>query len=152
VIDLLGLNDPELAHIIHSVSTWDLYAVEVFDLMPRNWVMVYRGGHFISRYYIENTVLSQPFRNRWELDAIYHFDYFFTDNAGVEHTFGFELIRYAPISEDLLVPLDESELEWLTENIPIDMNPDALAHEVEAFRIANENNSERIIMYRIDLN
>ncbi len=152
VIDLLGLNDRELAHIIHSVSTWDLYAEAVFEHMPGNWVMVYRNGHFISKYYIENTVLSQPFRNRWELDAIYHFDYYFIDNSGIEHRFDIELIRYVPISHDLLVPLDENEHAWLTENIPIDMNPDALSDEVEAFRLANENDPEKVINFRIDLN
>ncbi len=146
-LDLLGLNHPEIAHIVHSVSTWDLYATEVLSHLPETFVMVYRARHFISRYYIENTVLSEPFRRRYRLDAIYHIDYCFVDNVGVEHCFPFEMVRYRPVSEDALVPLSEEEIRWFTEHQPIVDTPDRLREEVEAFR---EENGE--IVFRVDLN
>jgi len=152
VLDLLGLNDPKIAHIVHSVGTWDLYANEILSHSPEAFVMVYRGGHFISRYYIENTVLSEPFRRRYRLDAIYHVEYYFRDIAGVEHKFDFELVRYRPVSEDALTPLTDEEIRWFSEHNPSVETPDALAEEVEAFRRLNEQDEEKVIRFRVDLN
>jgi len=151
-LDLLGLNDPEVAHIVHSVSTWDQYANKIMSHMPEAFVMVYRVRHFISRYYIENTVLSEPFRQRYELDAIYHIEYYFTDYSGVEHTFPFEMIRYRPVSNDSLVPLTEVEKQWFLENQPMVDTPDRLAEEVETFRERYSDDPEKVIFFRIGLN
>lgn len=151
-LDLLGLNEPEVAHIVHSVSTWDKYANKIMSHLPETFVMVYRVRHFISRYYIENTVLSEPFRSRYELDAIYHMEYYFIDSMGVEHTFPFEMIRYRPISEDSLVPLTEEEREWFMENQPIVEDPDRLGREVEAFRERYSDDPDKVIFFRAGLN
>jgi len=152
-LDLLGLNNPKIAHIVHSVSTWDRYAEEVLSGMPRTFVMVYRStGHFISKYYIENTVLSEPFRRRYRLDAIYHIDYCFYDNLGIERRFPFELVRYRARSEEGLVPLGEEEIEWLGAHSPMEENPDGLSREVEAFRREHSGDGSKVIIFRVDLN
>jgi hypothetical protein len=152
-LDLLGLNNPKIAHIVHSVSTWDRYATEVLSGTPRTFVMVYRStGHFISRYYIENTVMSEPFRRRYRLDAIYHIDYCFYDNSGIERRFPFELIRYRAISEEAVAPPTEEEIEWLRAHDPADEDPDGLSREVEEFRSEHGSDGSRVIYFRVDLN
>ncbi len=155
VLDLLGLNDREIADIVHSISSWDIYTKDILSHAPENFVMVYRNGHLISRYYIENTVLSLPFRNRYSLDAIYHVDYYFRDIPGSEHTFNLELVRYRAIPDNFDSPLTEEEEAWFEEWKGHDIsreNPDLYSEGVEEFRMMYRDDEDRIIRYRVDIN
>jgi len=155
VLDLLGLNDRDIARIVHANDTWDHYAREIFKHAPENFVMVYRNGHLISRYYIENTILSLPFENRYELDAIYHIDYYFTDLSGIEHTFNLELVRYRAKAPGHKDPLTVDEEEWLAIWKDVDIsaeNKDLYKTRVEAFREGIIGNREKYITFRVDLN
>jgi len=152
VLDLLGLNDPDIAQLVHSISSWDAYAEEVLSNLPETFVMVYTNRRFVSRYYIENTVMSLPFRMRYRLDALYHVDYFFTDNSGLEHTFALELVRYRPAQPGSLVPLTDEELAWCSEHDPVADNPEALGDEVEEFRLVNEGDPSKVINFSVYLN
>lgn len=155
VLDLLGLNDSIIARIIHSNSTWDIYAREIFKHAPENFVMVYSSGHLISRYYIENTVLSLPFQNRYELDAIYHVDYYFNDLIGNEHSFSLELVRYRAKDGHYADPLTKEEEEWLLKWKDVDYsaeNDDLYGSIVEAFRERIKDDPERLIEHGVHLN
>jgi len=149
VIDLLGLNDPEIAHVIHSVSTWDLYARAVLMHKPGMVVFFYSDGHPVSRYYMENLVVSEPFQRRYELDKIYSFDYFFRDVAGNEYSFKLEFIRYSLVS---FPDLAEEEIRWFEEHDPMVETPDIMSAMVEEFRSRYSEDPEKVVNVRFDMN
>ncbi|MCX6645749.1 MAG: hypothetical protein NTY09_05250 [bacterium] len=152
VLDLLGLNDTEIARIVHSVETWDNYAVSVLNKTPDAFVFVYTGNHLISQYYLENTVMSVPFQDRYELSRIYHADNVFKLFDGSEYSFPLELLLYKPKQGVDLQPVSDHELAWLIDNEPIVDNPNGIADEVEAFRNRNRGNSERVVEIRVEYN
>ncbi|HEX9744227.1 MAG TPA: hypothetical protein VGB30_02265 [bacterium] len=120
-LDLFGLNDPVVARIIHSNQTWDKYATEILNRQPETFVVFYRDGGLISRYYLENTVLSKPFLDRYQPDVLYEITYHYTDIKNNEQTFTHELLRFgiAPDSDLYGTPLSDSEIEWLRTYQPI---------------------------------
>jgi hypothetical protein len=144
-VDLLGLNDPEIARIVHSTGVWGEYAAEILDIMPDTVIVVYRDEHLISRYYLENTLLSEPFLKRYELDAIYHGETRFHDVGGQEHAFSMELLRFRLMWAESRMPVSDDEMRWFGEHQPIIDTPNALAEMVEGFRRANNGDRERVI-------
>lgn len=152
VLDLLGLNDSRIAHIVHDVSTWDIYAEAVLNELPETFVFVYTDNHLISQYYLENTVMSEPFQLRYKLDRIYHADNYFKLLEGAEYSFPLELLVYRQKWDGDLNALTRDELNWLRQNEPIVDNPDGLSNQVEAFRRRHSGDSSKVIEIRVDYN
>jgi len=148
VLDLLGLNDTEVADIVHSVSTWDVYAGAVLNKMPDAFVFAYTGNHLVSRYYLENTVLSEPFQSRYALSRIYHADNVFRLIDGSEYSFPLEMLLYTRTSSEN--PVSAIERTWLIEHEPLVDHPDGLAAEVDDFREYYSGNTDRIVELRVD--
>lgn len=151
-IDLLGLNNVDIARTVHSTSKWGEYAELVLDQRPDIFIVAYRNGRLVSQYYLTNTVLSEPFRNRYELDAIYHIDYSFLDIAGLKHSFGFEFLRFRLKPDGLNAPLTEAEKQWLDTHEPLSENAGTLSAMVEHFRQNNRFDPTRIIRFDVSLN
>jgi hypothetical protein len=151
-IDLLGLNDVEIARTVHSTARWGKYAELVLDRMPDVFIVAYMNGKLVSQYYLSNTVLSEPFRSRYELDAIYHIEYSFLDIPGEKHSFGFEFLRFRLRSPELRVPLTDSEKQWFETHEPLVDTPGTLSAIVENFRQDNRNDPTRIIRFDVRLN
>jgi hypothetical protein len=151
-IDLLGLNNVDIARTVHSTSKWGKYAELVLDQMPDLFVVAYRNGRLVSQYYLTNTVLSEPFRSRYAMDAIYHIEYSFLDIAGIKHSFGFEFLRFRLKPDSLNTPLTEAEKQWLDTHEPLSDSPDALSAMIEHFRGVNSHDPTRIIRFDVSLN
>ena len=151
-IDLLGLNDRGIARIMHSVSPWGVYATEVLNRMPDTFILAYRNKRLISRYYLENTVLSEPFRTRYVLDATYRAEYRMYDIAGIEHSFSLELVRFKLISHGSKSLLSDDEIRWFDDHQPVTENPGALSDMVETFRAQHAGDADRVITYSVPMN
>ena len=149
VLDLLGLNDTEVARIVHSVSTWNDYAETILNKTPGAFVFVYTGNHPVSTYYLENTVMSAPFQDRYELSRIYHADNVFRMLDGTEYSFPLELLLYRSKNSGSPEPLTIDEHTWLIDHEPIVENPDGLADQVEAFRRRNPGG---VVNVRVEYN
>ncbi len=150
VLDLLGLNDSRIAHIVHDVSTWDIYAQAILNELPETFVFVYTDNRLISRYYLENTVMSEPFQQRYNLDRIYHADNYFKLLDGAEYSVPMELLVYRQKLEVELNELTRNELNWLMQNEPVVDNPDGLSDQVEAFRGRHSGDPGKVIEIRVD--
>lgn len=152
-LDLFGLNNPAIAHIIHSNKTWDIYARHVLESDPQLFVVFYRDGHLVSKYYLENTILSEPFKKRYELDSIYHVDYEFLDAKGKKNQFANELLCFRKKKwHKGSVKLTDEELVWLKENQPIIDTPGALEEMIDSFISENANRKDKIKRFIVELN
>jgi hypothetical protein len=151
-IDLLGLNDAKIANIMHSVRPWGVYATEVLNRMPDSFVLAYRNKRLISRYYLEDTVLSEPFQKRYALDATYTAEYSMYDARGMEHKFTLEVIRFNLISPWSKSPLTDDEMRWFDGHVPVEEHPDALSQMVDVFRAQHAGDPSRVIAYSVPMN
>ena len=152
-VDLFGLNDREIARIVHSNRKWEEYAGEVLSRSADVFLVFYRDGHLVSKYYLENTVLSSPFRRRYFMDRVYKINYSFVDFWGMKHTFTHELLlfRKNPNWESTW-ELTREEETWLSSNQPIVDTPDALRGMVEDFVAANWMDPSKVVRFWVDLN
>ena len=159
-IDLFGLNDATIAGIIHGNETWDKYAVEIINRCPDEFVVFYRDGHLISKYYLENTILSEPFLDRYELQRVYKIEYVFHDSLNFmqpesgKHSFTHILLKFGPREDSFRFgkELADYEIRWLQDNQPIIDTPDKLLAIVLEFEADHERREEGSDLFVVNLN